>query len=56
MSGRYPMKCLSLIGYPTFSSSCTKTVDEFRKVKPFEVDKNEENFDKLEIELTKMNL
>jgi hypothetical protein len=29
---------------------------ECRKVKAFAVDKNEENFDRLEEELTKMNL
>jgi hypothetical protein len=32
------------------------TADECRKVKPFAVDKNEENFDRLENELTKMTL
>lgn len=30
------------------------TADECRKLKPFVVDKNEENFDKLEVELSKM--
>jgi len=30
------------------------TVEECEKLKPFVVDKNEENFDKLEIELSKM--
>lgn len=30
------------------------TAEECRKIKAFAVDKNEENFDKLEIELTKM--
>lgn len=30
------------------------TADECRKVKPFAVDKNEENFDRLETELAKM--
>ena len=33
-----------------------KTAKECNKVKPFVVEKNEENFDRLEIELTKMNL
>lgn len=32
------------------------TADECRKVKKFAVDKNEENFDRLENELSKMNL
>ncbi len=31
-----------------------ETADECNKLKPFVVDKNEENFDKLELELTKM--
>jgi len=31
------------------------TAEECRKIKPFVVDKNEENFDRLEIELTKMS-
>ncbi len=31
------------------------TADECRKLKPFVVDKNEENFDKLEVELKSMN-
>ncbi len=31
------------------------TAEECEKLKPFVVDKNEENFDKLELELTKMN-
>jgi uncharacterized protein YndB with AHSA1/START domain len=30
------------------------TADECNKLKPFVVDKNEENFDRLEVELTKM--
>ena len=30
--------------------------EECNKLKPYVVDKNEENFDKLEIELTKMAL
>ena len=30
------------------------TADECQKLKPFVVDKNEENFDKLEVELSKM--
>ena len=30
------------------------TAEECRKIKAFAVDKNEENFDRLEIELTKM--
>ena len=33
-----------------------ETEEECRKIKVFAVDKNEENFDKLEIELRKMNL
>lgn len=32
------------------------TVKECEKLKPYVVDKNEENFDKLEAELTKMNV
>jgi uncharacterized protein YndB with AHSA1/START domain len=32
------------------------TPDECRKIKPFAVDKNEENFDRLENELSKMDL
>jgi uncharacterized protein YndB with AHSA1/START domain len=32
------------------------TADECNKLKPYVVDKNEENFDRLEIELTKMSL
>lgn len=32
------------------------TVDEANKLKPFVVDKNEENFDKLEVELVKIKL
>lgn len=32
------------------------TANECRKVKAFAIDKNEENFDRLEIELTKMTL
>ncbi|KQB43981.1 Activator of Hsp90 ATPase 1 family protein [Flavobacterium daejeonense] len=32
------------------------TVEECQKLRPFVVDKNEENFDRLEIELSKMNL
>lgn len=32
------------------------TAEECNKLKPFVVDKNEENFDKLEVELTKMSL
>ena len=32
------------------------TADECNKLKPFVVDKNEENFDRLEVELTKMSL
>ena len=32
------------------------TADDCRKVRPFAVDKNEENFDRLEIELSKMTL
>src|SRR6187402_2658570 len=32
------------------------TADECNKLKPFVVDKNEENFDRLEVELTKMAL
>lgn len=31
-----------------------ETAEECNKLKPFVVDKNEENFDKLEVELTKM--
>jgi uncharacterized protein YndB with AHSA1/START domain len=31
------------------------SVEECNKLKPYVIDKNEENFDKLEIELTKMN-
>ncbi|RNL54497.1 SRPBCC family protein [Pedobacter jejuensis] len=31
-----------------------ETAEECRKIKPFVVDKNEENFDRLEVELTKM--
>ena len=33
-----------------------ETEAECQKLKPYVVDKNEENFDKLEIELSKMNL
>ncbi|WP_026729376.1 SRPBCC family protein [Flavobacterium denitrificans] len=33
-----------------------ETVEECQKLKPYVVDKNEENFDKLEVELSKMNL
>ncbi|MFC0077153.1 SRPBCC family protein [Flavobacterium procerum] len=33
-----------------------ETVEECQKLKPYVVDKNEENFDKLEIELVKMEL
>lgn len=33
-----------------------ETVEECNKLKPFVVDKNEENFDKLEVELSKMTL
>lgn len=33
-----------------------ETVEECNKLKPYVVDKNEENFDKLEVELTKMSL
>ncbi len=32
-----------------------ETAEECNKLKPYVVDKNEENFDKLEIELTKIN-
>ncbi len=32
------------------------TVEECEKLRPFVVDKNEENFDRLEVELTKMAL
>ena len=32
------------------------TADECNKLKPYVVDKNEENFDRLEVELTKMSL
>ncbi|MBE8724063.1 SRPBCC family protein [Flavobacterium hungaricum] len=33
-----------------------ETVEECQKLKPYVVDKNEENFDKLEVELAKMQL
>lgn len=33
-----------------------ETAEECKKIKPFAVDKNEENFDRLETELSKMNL
>lgn len=33
-----------------------ETEEECQKLKPYVVDKNEENFDKLEVELSKMNL
>ena len=32
-----------------------ETAEECNKLKPYVIDKNEENFDKLEVELTKMN-
>ncbi len=53
-----------LVKFEEVSSEKTKIVfkmifdtpEECNKLKPFVVDKNEENFDKLEVELTKMTL
>lgn len=53
-----------LVTFEEVSSEKTKIVfkmifdtpEECNKLKPFVVDKNEENFDKLEVELTKMTL
>lgn len=33
-----------------------ETIEECKKIKPFVIDKNEENFDRLETELSKMSL
>lgn len=53
-----------LTTFETISENETKVVfkmlfeteEESQKLKPYVVDKNEENFDKLEVELSKMNL